>query len=94
MFIKLTAGAATLEDIDNFKAFKVTSSLPPEAAASALAAAGRLDGAHAWINPAWLQANGRPDDPTWVAGLEKMLGYAKSAGWVDEIGAVRAHIEA
>jgi len=84
------AGPATLEDADNFRAFKVVSAAAP---ASAFAAIGRLDGGHVWVNPAWLKAHGRPDDETWATGLEKMLNYAKTAGWVDEAGYVRAHIE-
>jgi hypothetical protein len=92
MFIKISAATpATLEDPDNFKAFKVvTSATPPE---DAFASFGRLDGGHVWVNPAWLKANGRPDDANWLAGLDKMLSYAKSAGWLDDTGAVRAHIE-
>jgi hypothetical protein len=93
MFINLTAGTATLADVDNFKAFKVTTSLAPADIPSAIATAGRLDGTHVWINAAWLKAHGRPDDPAWLTGLDKMLDYAKGAGWVDEHGAVRAHIE-
>jgi hypothetical protein len=93
MFIKISAAApATLEDPDNFKAFKVVASAG--APDSAFAAFGRLDGDHAWVDPAWLKANGRPDDANWLAGLDKMLGYAKGAGWLDDTGAVRAHIEA
>jgi hypothetical protein len=91
MIIKITAaGAATLEDADNFKAFKVVSAAAP---AAAFAAVGRLDGDHVWVNPAWLKAHGRSDDSDWLTGLEKMLNYAKGAGWLDERGAVRAHIE-
>jgi hypothetical protein len=93
MFVNLIAGAATLQDIDNFKAFKVVTSLPEGAIAGALGAAGRVDGKHVWIDPAWVKAHGRPDDTAWVAGLNKMLDYAKGAGWTDEHGAVRAHIE-
>jgi hypothetical protein len=93
MLINLTAGAATLEDIDNFKAFKVTTKLPPSEIPGALAGAGRFEDAHAWIDPAWLKANGRPTDPAWLGGLDKMLAYAQGAGWVDAHGAIRAHIE-
>jgi len=92
MFIKIPAvGAATLEDADNFKAFKVVSAAAP---ASAFAGIGRLDGDHVWVDIAWLKANGRSDDSNWLAGLDKMLNYAKRSGWLDETGAVRAHIEA
>jgi hypothetical protein len=91
MFIKIPAsGPATLEDVDNFKAFKVVTSA---AAPAAFAEIGRLDGEHVWVDTAWLKSNGRPDDESWLAGLDKMLGYAKGAGWLDESGAVRAHIE-
>ena len=93
MFINIPAsGQATLEDADNFKAFKVV--IAPAAPSAAFAAIGRRDGGHVWVNPAWLKTNGRPEDPTWLAGLEKMLGFAKGAGWLDETGAVRAHVEA
>jgi len=92
MFINIpSAGPATLEDADNFKAFKVISAAAP---ASAFAPIGRLDGDHVWVDTAWLKANGRPDDSDWLSGLDKMLNYAKGAGWLDETGAVRAHIEA
>jgi len=91
MIIKIpAAGPATLEDVDNFKAFKVVSAAAP---ASAYATIGRLDGDHVWVNQTWLKTNGRPNDETWLTGLEKMLNYAKTAGWLDETGAVRAHNE-
>jgi hypothetical protein len=93
MIINLVDGTATLEDIDNFKAFKVKTSLPPMAIAGALATAGRFDGEHAWIYAAWLKEHGRPGDSAWLANLDKMLDYAKGAGWTDEHGAVRAHLE-
>jgi hypothetical protein len=92
MFITIPpSGPATLEDIDNFKAFKV---ITAATASGAFAELGRLDGDHVWVSTAWLKANGRPEDANWLAGLDKMLGYAKGAGWLDDSGAVRAHIEA
>jgi len=92
MFINIPAsGAATLEDADNFKAFKVVTAA--DAPAAAFAAIGRRDGGHVWVDAAWLKTNGRPEDAAWLAGLEKMLGFAKGAGWLDETGAVRAHLE-
>jgi hypothetical protein len=92
MIIRIpTTGPATLEDAGNFKAFKVVSAAAP---AASFAAIGRLDGDHVWVNPAWLKSNGPSNDAEWLAGLEKMLSYAKGAGWLDDNGAVRAHIEA
>jgi len=93
MFIKLTAGAATLEDADNFRAFNVKTDLNTSEQLAALKGVGRLDGGHVWVDPAWLRAHGRPGDAEWLSGLAKMLDYAKSAGWVDEAGGIRAHIE-
>jgi len=90
MFIKIPeAGPATLEDVDNFKAFKIVLAAPDTAPGPV----GRRDGAYVWVNVAWLQANGRPDEADWQARLDNMLGYAKRAGWIDESGAVRGHIE-
>ncbi len=92
MIIKISATSpASLEDADNFKSFKVMSATA--APASAFANIGRRDGDHVWVDTAWLKANGRPNDPDWLASLDKMLTYAKGAGWLDENGAVRAHIE-
>jgi hypothetical protein len=92
MFIKIPAsGPATLEDPDNFKAFKIVSAAA--APQSAFAAIGRRDGDHVWVNAGWLKAHGRPEDPGWLAGLDKMLSFAKGAGWLDGTGAVRAHVE-
>ncbi len=34
------------------------------------------------------------DDPEWNTGLEKMLAYASSKGWMDPSGtAIQAHVE-
>lgn len=94
MFVKLSsAGVASLEDADNFKAFKIVAEGHGATAAPGLSSIGRLDGEHVWVDPGWLKVNGRPDDAGWIAGLDKMLAYAKTAGWVDDHGAVRAHIE-
>lgn len=81
-----------LEDIDNFRAFKLVCASPRASCAQALAQVGRADGDHVWVDAGWLRANGRAD-ADWQAGLDKMIDYAAGAGWVDDSGAIRAHVE-
>jgi hypothetical protein len=89
------AGAATLEEIDNFRAFKVAAACGADQLAAALTGLGRLDAnGNAWISMAWLLAQGRPDDAKWLAGFSAMQDYASAHGWVDPAtGSLRAHIE-
>jgi hypothetical protein len=35
----------------------------------------------------------RWDDARWRSGLDGMLSYARSRGWITDSGAVRAHVE-
>jgi hypothetical protein len=59
------------------------------------AAAGRLDGEHAWIavDAVRRMAAGRTGS-TWEANFEAMLEYASTKGWLDDTGAtIRAHVE-
>jgi len=88
-------GAATLDDIDNFKAFKVAAACGTDQLAQALTGLGRLDEkGHAWISRTWLLAQGRPDDDKWLAGFRAMQQYASAHGWVDSAtDSLRAHIE-
>jgi hypothetical protein len=32
-------------------------------------------------------------DPDWQAGFEKMVAFARSRGWIDAQGRIRAHVE-
>jgi hypothetical protein len=50
---------------------------------------------HVWITRAEFErlAGDRATDPAWREGLEKMLAYAASKRWMNEHGAVRAHVE-
>lgn len=86
------SGNVALGDQDNFRAFKVVCTAPISECEKALGSVGRLDGDHLWVSPDWLESNGRPDE-IWRAGLRKMIEYAASAGWTDDKGTVRAHIE-
>ena len=59
------------------------------------AAAGRLDGANAWITVDAVRrlAAGRVG-PTWDDDLARMLEYARAKGWLDEAThSIRAHLE-
>jgi len=59
------------------------------------AAAGRLDGDHAWITVDSLRrmAAGRVG-PGWDEDFDAMLAFASSKGWVDPGGgAIQAHVE-
>jgi hypothetical protein len=59
------------------------------------AAAGRLEGDHAWITVDAVRrmAEGRVG-PGWDADFEAMLAFAGSKGWLDPTGAsIQAHVE-
>lgn len=90
----------SLDDADNFRAFKIVApqSMDRAALTRALGTLGRPDAAsddHAWIDEAALRtlAN-RPTDKTWHDNATAMLAYARKSGWIDAAtGAIRAHIE-
>ena len=100
MFVKLAAdGSVTLEDRDNFRAFKLVVEGGParlEQARRALANTAELpDEKDAWIFEQALRQ--RPEvagDATWQANLGTMMEKAKPHGWIDEQKkAIKAHIE-
>jgi len=100
MFVKLSvAGAVTLEDRDNFRAFKLVVEGGParlEQARRALADTAELpDQVTAWIYEQALRQ--RPevaDDAAWQGNLGAMIEKAKPHGWIDEQKkAIKAHIE-
>ena len=70
--------AITLEDPDDFTAFKIATR----------GAHGFVDPAEIER-----LAGARADDGEWREGLAKMVTYAASHGWTDESGALRAHVE-
>lgn len=82
----------SLEEAENFRAFKVVCTSPRGDCRNGFIEIGRLDGDHLWVDADWLRRRG-PDNEQWTAGLGKMIDYAASAGWVDADGAIRAHIE-
>jgi hypothetical protein len=100
MFVKLSAtGQVTLEDRDNFRAFKLVVEGGParlEQARRALGNTAELpDQATAWIFEQALRQ--RPEvagDAAWQQNLGAMIEKAKPHGWIDEQKkAIKAHIE-
>jgi hypothetical protein len=100
MFVKLAAdGSVTLEDRDNFRAFKLVIEGGPqrlEQARRALANTAELpDPATAWIFEQALRQ--RPEvaqDAAWQGNLAAMIEKAKPHGWIDERRkTIKAHIE-
>jgi hypothetical protein len=100
MFVKVSAeGRVTLEDHDNFRAFKLVvegGQGKVDAAFKALAGtAEMLDATHAWIFEQALRK--RPEvagDAAWQQNLGTMIEKARPHGWIDEQKkAIKAHIE-
>jgi hypothetical protein len=100
LFIKVSAdGRVTLEDRDNFRAFKLVVEGSPaalDAIRPALADVADLpDRDTAWIfEHALRQQPEVAQDTTWQANLGTMMEKAKPHGWIDEQRkAIKAHIE-
>jgi hypothetical protein len=94
MFVRVTEGAATVEDAGNLRQLHVElAGVEDAAAGAALGAAGLgvLDGDHAWLDIAALRAAGG-GDAEWAGRFEGMVRYAESHGWV-AADRVRAHVE-
>ena len=100
MFVKLGIdGSVTLEDRDNFRAFKLVIEGGParlDQARRALANTAELpDQADAWIyEQALRQRPETANDPAWQQNLGAMIEKARPHGWIDEQKkAIKAHIE-
>jgi hypothetical protein len=100
MFVKVAAdGRVSLDDKDNFRAFKLVVEGGParlDQVQRALTNTAELVGTtHAWIFEQPLRQ--RPEvahDTAWQANLGTMIEKARPHGWVDDQRkAIRAHIE-
>ncbi|MEA2177896.1 MAG: hypothetical protein QOG77_1193 [Solirubrobacteraceae bacterium] len=92
--------SVTLAEPDDLGSFKVLALAPqahPGSLARALDGVGTIaeDGnAFIAVDAVKRLAGDRANDPEWSAGLEKMLAYAASKGWMDPSGtAIQAHVE-
>lgn len=97
MRIHLTnTGAVTVLDSAEFRRLDVlVDPLPPEKLERAIQKIGRREGEdHIRLSPAVLRyLCGRAGDVEWESGFAGMIAYAAKAGWVDDQGDVRVHIE-
>ena len=88
--------AVTLQDAEDLRAFKVlaTGGEDPAAVASALQGVGRMapDG-HAFIDPGAVRRMAGERDAPWRDSFAQMLAYAGTKGWLDDQGAIQAHVE-
>jgi hypothetical protein len=100
MFVKVSVGGrVSLEDRDNFRAFKLVVEGNParlDRVRSTLAGTAELpDTTTAWIFEAALR--GRPEtaqDAAWQQSLGTMIEKARPHGWIDDQRrAIKAHIE-
>jgi hypothetical protein len=100
MFVKVSAGGSvTLEDRDNFRAFKLVVERARgdlDVVRRALAGTAELpDHDTAWIFEAALR--GRADvaqDAAWQQALGTMIEKARPHGWIDDQRkAIKAHVE-
>lgn len=100
MFVKVaTDGSVSLEDRDNFRAFKLVVEGGParlDQARRALGGTAELpDQATAWIYEKALRERTEVSgDAAWQRDLGTMIEKAKPHGWIDEQKkAIKAHIE-
>ena len=97
----MNGGSLALEDPDDFRSFKV---IAPESAVGSDSQVGRVlksygrldDEASFYILPTVLieLAGERAEVPEWLQSLDDMIAFAQARGWVDDTGAIQAHIEA
>jgi len=100
MFLKvLAASTVTLEDANNFRAFKVVvaqSSLDLETVRSALSGIATLpDRDTAWVSEQALRSwREVANDAAWQDALTTMIAKARPHGWIDDASkTIKAHVE-
>ena len=97
MNVIIDSAGPRLEEADNLRAFAVELKVPRDAAQD-LGGCGvwSQDGAHLFVEPDWLrrQAGSLADDPEWQRNFAGMVEFARSKGWLDDQGRIRAHVAA
>ena len=92
------SGGVTLEDPDNFRAFKVVVGAPEatiDTVRMALAGIADVPGREfVWVSEAALRNWPNRAASTWQDGLSAMIAKARPHGWIDDVGRrIRAHVE-
>jgi hypothetical protein len=93
MFIRLAESGFELLDPHNFKELKLVRPSGASFNQAAKDRLGRIDGDHIWVKQAWFLAQEPAADGEWRLSFEAMKTYANSKGWVDDVGAIRVHVE-
>jgi hypothetical protein len=89
------AGTASLVEAENLKAFSVVVNGSP-GLAEALSELGSVDadGEHVWLDGAAVKGlAGAEVGEQWHADFDGMVEFARSKGWTDDAGRIRAHID-
>lgn len=98
MIVSVSDAGVTLLEADNFRDFKIVTSLDDTGTQATLLAGAALsrDGGAYWIRREWLvrSAGALAHQKNFQEGFAAMLKFAASRGWVDsDTGAIRAHVE-
>lgn len=100
LHVNMAAASAAIElrERDNFRdlSIRIAGEANTDQLSAILTDYGRLDDdKHAYLNVAALcaLAGDALQNNEWQNSFNSMIGYARSKGWVDQHGAVRAHIE-
>lgn len=92
MYVRVDESGVALVDVTNFRAFSVAVHGDRDLG-TALDGVGVVDGEHAFLDVGEVKRLAGEQTPEWGAEFDKMIEFARSKGWVDEAGRVRAHIE-
>ena len=88
-------GTVTAEDTPNLNSLSVVLVGDDEPCAKALAAYGRIDGTHVWLDIETLRSFApEPRSCSWDERFAKSMASARTHGWTDPSGKlVRVHLE-
>lgn len=93
VYVEVSVSGVALGDVDNFRAFAVV--VEGEAdLGEGLGGLGVVDGDHVFFDAEAVKGlAGERAAGEWGDNFDKMIEFARSKGWVDGAGRVRAHIE-